>query len=259
MLSPPLFRVLPPGGVHLPRYFELFLQQVGRAAHRYVHLHDDIPFNLGRFNKDMREAMYNTQRNEKKRLAANSPVSGEPQKKAASAKASSPAANPIVIPDDDDGGVQHEPAMQLTAKGDNGREKEAPNLPKKDDGGDGGSGADADEGRATDCEAAGSSGVKRRRSPAENPPNTKRPMLPKVFDHILAMGKADKTIDDIIGMLVHYADQHGHRRGYKTACRHLRSLATDLQDLDADEDWIPTVMQYKDSLKKLPMGPGNLD
>ncbi len=242
------------------------MQQVGRAAHRYVHLNDDVPFNLGRFNKDMREQLYNTRRNEKKRLAVNAPVSGEPEKNPLQTQPSASAQETIDI-SDAEGGDGEVGDMKVQGGGDTAPlRKEASYVEKKDKkmrrkhplaSTDDDEAGDKDPTVSTAYEAAGgSSASKRSHSPAGNVPSPKRPNVTKVFDHILDMGKANKSIDDVICMLIDYSSTHGHRKGYKIACKNIRRLATDLQDLAADDEWIDTVMQYKDYLKRLPMGPG---
>ncbi len=239
----------------------------------------------------MRAALYNTKRNAKKRIAVNPPVRDQTDKHSESGSRVDPsaAAEPIDISDE---GSRHATDVQVPGKSGNddppragtakaksptpgpsgvkskkqtstvkGRNKQGD---REDDDGSGSSGNDGEDGEEmptpdTSPVDQATKAAKKRRTSAENPPVLKRSkaMVPKVFDHILAMGDANANLDDIITMLVTYADQHGHRRGYKTACKHLRNLAAELQDLDGDDDWITAVLQYKDALKKLPVGIHN--
>ncbi len=241
------------------------MQQVARHAHKYAHRNDELPFNLSRFNKDMRNALYNTQRNTKKRAAVNTPKSGDvetasvaPNMGEGTSKVTKqkprPSGRAIIISEDESSASDNAPIS---------REKEKKKSSPDPVGDDAKVDLDIDPDADTEVDtnspqdlpkASSSRSRKRSGTSAVNAPAPKRTkaMRPKVFDHVMTLSDANANVDDVIATLRTYAKQHGHRKGMVTAARHVLQLAKELEDNDGQEDWVTCAARYKAALMKLP-------
>ncbi len=196
----------------------------------------------------MRAALYNTERNTRKRAVNPSTTEhGEPRAEATKV-ASSRTSPPIDLTE----GKSADEAGDVGAKLLSTKQAAADPQQVIDEEAE----TDVEYERKSSPKASGSKDLKRRLKPAENTPLPKRShaMIASLYDHMLALADADSNVDTVIETLRSYAKHHGHRSGRKTACKHAVTLALALERSDGQEDWLAIVRRYKESLKKLPAG-----
>ena len=86
----------------MPKYVEVFLQRVAKAAHSYARFPDGYAFNMSKFNKECRKLLYNTERNDRPRnTAENKSVSAaKPAVTTPPARSAGPDRDDSTLPDD---------------------------------------------------------------------------------------------------------------------------------------------------------------
>ncbi len=247
----PFSSVLPPDARRLPGYVELFLQRVAAAAHGFANAGNGLVFNLSKFNKDVRKLLYNTERNESRRVAAeNKPVRKcltelKPVPKIATPPPSVAQAQPEESDDPEAG--DDEFFNFRRSKKDKAEKEEV-----KDEEGGGEEEGGAGDNNGSDVEEA--RGSKRDASPGNQPVPKRSLVLQRasVLDHLKSVVEDGMHVDGIIHLLRAYNKALGHRRGMVRACKDLVLFIKEIQDNDGEDDILEMAETYHIALSKLP-------
>ncbi len=252
---------------------------MARAAYLYVNIKTDVPFNLRSFNQECRKLLYNTERQTKRREAADN---GSVSKSSSRPSCSSRFRHPYSVRDDsltDDaedffnfkrskttGGGDADNKMSVAEKTEEQKPADKQSVSGKE------VSNNDDEESSTEAEQEvvepGSSqqtvNIKlKSKSPlkavkgtesAEDPPITKRSQIPvaSVYDHVRSVIEDGMDPDNLIKLLRGYAKALGQKKGYIKACKDVKMLADDLRDSNGNDDIMEMVENYNIALSKLP-------
>ncbi len=226
-----LFRVLPADARRLPRYVELFLQRVAIAAYGLANDENAAVFDMEKFNKDVRKHLYNTERNESRRRAA--------ENRTACTKAPTPI---VGVSDTDDDGEIKEDDEFFNFKRSKKVKDETAGEPGK-------------EQQASDEKPPATPWKNKRPASPGNPPVAKKSMtMPRasVLDHVKSVVEDGMPVDSIIQLMRSYVRALSHRKGLIRASKDLSLFIKDLEENDGENDILEMAETYHIALSKLP-------
>ncbi len=196
----------------MPRYLQLFITRVARAAFVHAHASDDKVFNEAIFNRSMKRAMYNSQRNERKR------VKFSPKRVPKEPSNDSLVVN---IPNE-----SLENATKQTVKKEEDTESEASTtIPP----------ANEMLKRKADGSPAATPRIKRTKAIVKKP---------TLFQELVALGELGAPVQEAIDTLKHVATKSSQRRSSRANDK-ITELVVVLNNLPEGEPWKDILSDYE--------------